>query len=96
MSILYSLLTEFFPYFPSPKRGWPIDEKCDCYTCKNYTKAYLRHLYICDEAFGKRLLSMHNIRFLIKLMEQAREAIKEDRFLVFKEKVIKEYGDREF
>ena len=74
----------------------PLDPNCDCYTCRNYTKAYLRHLYICDEAFGKRLLSMHNIRFLIKLMEQAREAIKNDRFLEFKEKVIKEYGDREF
>ena len=69
---------------------------CNGYCCKNHSRAYLRHLYICDEAFGKRLLSMHNIRFLIKLMEQAREAIKEDRFLEFKEKVIKEYGDREF
>ena len=74
----------------------PLDPNCDCYTCRNYTKAYLRHLYICDETFGKRLLSLHNIRFLIKLMEQAREAIKNDRFLEFKEKVIKEYGDREF
>ena len=58
----------------------PLDDKCDCYACKNYTKAYLRHLYVCDEAFGKRLLSIHNIRFLIHLMEGAREAIKEDRF----------------
>lgn len=74
----------------------PLDANCDCYTCRNYTKAYLRHLYICDESFGKRLLSIHNIRFLIKMMEEAREAIKNDRFLEFKEKIIKEYGDREF
>lgn len=74
----------------------PLDPNCDCYTCRNYTKAYLRHLYICDEAFGKRLLSIHNIRFLIKMMEEAREAIKNDKFLEFKERMIKEYGDREF
>jgi queuine tRNA-ribosyltransferase len=47
-----------------------IDDQCDCYTCKNYTKAYLRHLYKCDEGLGKRLLSIHNLRFLIKLMEE--------------------------
>ena len=74
----------------------PIDHECDCYTCKNYTRSYLRHLYKCEEGFGKRLLSIHNLRFLIRLMEQVRTAIKEDRFLEFKEKVIKEYGDREF
>ena len=70
----------------------PIDDKCDCYTCKNYTKSYLRHLYKCDEGFGKRLLSIHNIRFLIKLMEDIRTAIKEDRFKDFKEKFFEEYG----
>lgn len=70
----------------------PIDDKCDCYTCKNYTKSYLRHLYKCDEGFGKRLLSIHNIRFLIKLMEEIRVAIKEDRYLDFKEKFFEEYG----
>ena len=58
----------------------PLDSQCDCYCCKNYTKAYLRHLYVCDETFGKRLLSIHNLRFLIHLMEGARQAIKEDRF----------------
>ncbi len=70
----------------------PIDDKCDCYTCKNYTKSYLRHLYKCDEGFGKRLLSIHNIRFLIHLMEDIRTAIKEDRFKDFKEEFFKEYG----
>ena len=74
----------------------PLDPNCDCYCCKNYTKAYLRHLYAADEAFGKRLLSIHNVRFLIKLMEESREAIKEDRFGDFMEEKLKLYKDREF
>ena len=72
----------------------PLDEECDCYTCKNYTKAYLRHLYKCAETLGKRLLSIHNIRFLIHMMEEARTAIKEDRFGDFKDEFIKKYGDK--
>lgn len=71
-----------------------LDDECDCYTCKNYTKAYLRHLYVADEAFGKRLMSIHNLRFLIKMMEEARKAILEDRFLEFKDFMIKKYGDK--
>ncbi len=71
-----------------------LDSECDCYTCKNFTKAYLRHLYVSDEAFGKRLLSIHNLRFLISIMEGAREAIKEDRFLEYKEEILKKYGDK--
>ncbi len=61
----------------------PIDNNCDCYTCKNYTRAYLHHLVKCDEQFGASLLSIHNIRFLIRLTEQMREAIKEDRYEEF-------------
>lgn len=71
-----------------------LDDNCDCYCCKNYTKAYLRHLYVCDETFGKRLLSIHNVRFLIHLMEGARQAIKEDRFLEFMELQIAAFGDK--
>ena len=70
----------------------PIDSECDCYTCKNYSRSYLRHLYRCDEGFGKRLLSIHNLRFLIRLMEQIREAIKNDRFGDFKEEFFEKYG----
>ena len=70
-----------------------LDEKCDCYCCKNYTKAYLRHLYICDETFGKRLLSIHNTRFLISIMEGAREAIKEDRFGDYMTAVLAAFGN---
>ena len=70
-----------------------IDETCDCYTCKNgYSRSYLRHLYKCDEGYGKRLLSIHNIRFLTKLMEEVRQAIKEDRYLDFKNEFFEKHG----
>jgi tRNA-guanine transglycosylase, queuosine-34-forming len=72
----------------------PLDSECDCYTCKNYTKAYLRHLYVSEEQLAQRLLSIHNLRFLISIMEGAREAIKEDRFLEYKDEVLKKYGDK--
>ena len=70
----------------------PLDANCDCYTCRNYTRAYLRHLYVSEEIFGKRLLSIHNVRFLISLMEKAREAIKKDRFGDFKAEVYRSFG----
>ena len=63
----------------------PIEDDCDCYACQHYTKAYIRHLMKCDEAFGATLLSIHNIRFLIKLTEMMRKAIKEDRFDQFRQ-----------
>lgn len=69
----------------------PIEEDCDCYTCKNYTKAYIRHLVNVDEALGGRLLSIHNIRFLIRLTEELREAIKEDRLLEYRDEFYKNY-----
>lgn len=70
----------------------PIDEKCNCYTCKNYTRAYLRHLVKCNEGLGQRLLSIHNLRFLINLTEEVRKAIQEDRFLDFKEDYFKKHN----
>ena len=72
----------------------PIEDNCDCYTCKNYTKAYIRHLITCDEMLGGRLLSIHNIRFLIKEMEEIREAIKNDNFKNYKEKFISDYQNK--
>ena len=71
----------------------PLDPNCDCYCCKNYTKAYLRHLYVCDETFGKRLMSYHNVRFLIHIMEGARQAIKEDRFGDYMKVTLAAFGD---
>lgn len=68
-----------------------IEENCDCYACKHYTKAYIRHLITCNETFGARLLSIHNVRFLIKLTEELRKAIEEDTLLEYKEKFIEQY-----
>ena len=71
----------------------PIEESCTCYACKNYTRAYIRHLIICGETFGARLLSIHNINFLIKLTEDLREAIKNDNILEYKENFIHNYNN---
>lgn len=69
----------------------PIEDSCDCYACKNFTKAYIRHLITCDESLGGRLLSIHNTRFLIKMMEEIREAIKNDKFSEYKEDFLSKY-----
>ena len=69
-----------------------LDENCDCYTCKKgYSKAYIRHLIISDETLGARLLSIHNIRYLVRLTEDIRDAIKNDKMLEFREQFIKDY-----
>ena len=57
----------------------PLDPACDCYTCRHYTRAYLRHLAVAGEVLGLRLLSLHNLRFLVRLTEEARSAIAERR-----------------
>ena len=74
----------------------PLSDCCDCYTCKKgYSKSYLRHLIVANETLGARLLSIHNIRYLIHLVEELREAIKEDRLLAYREQFIKDYyGDK--
>ena len=69
----------------------PIEDGCDCYACKNYSKAYIRHLITVGEALGGRLLSIHNIRFLIKLTEEIREAIKNDKLLEYRDEFISKY-----
>lgn len=72
----------------------PISSECDCYACKHYTKAYIKHLINCEETFGARLLSIHNIRFLINLTEEIREAIKKDSLLEYRDIFVKKYyGD---
>ena len=58
----------------------PVEEDCDCYCCRNFSRAYIRHLIKSDEILGGKLLSIHNIRFLTRLMEDIRQAIMEDRF----------------
>lgn len=73
----------------------PVDCECDCYACKHYTKAYIKHLINADETFGARLLSIHNIRFLIKITEDLREAIKNDNILEYKKEFFKNYYGEE-
>ena len=70
----------------------PIDSECDCYTCKNFTKAYLNHLFKAGEISYFRLASMHNIRYYLNLMKQAREAILADNWLVFKKEFYEKRG----
>lgn len=78
------------------KKDWaPIDAKCDCYACQNYSRAYIRHLFQTNEILGIRLATIHNLRFIIHLMEQIREAIREDNLLEFKEAFYEEYGYNE-
>lgn len=70
----------------------PLDPSCDCYACKNYSRAYIRHLIRAGETFGIRLTSYHNLHFLLNLMEQIRQAIREDRLGDFREEFFEQYG----
>ncbi|MDG0871700.1 tRNA guanosine(34) transglycosylase Tgt [Paenibacillus thiaminolyticus] len=70
----------------------PLDPNCDCYTCRNYSRAYLRHLIKADETFGLRLTTYHNLYFLLNLMRQVREAIREDRLRDFRDEFFEAYG----
>ena len=58
----------------------PLDPDCDCETCGRFSRGYLRHLFVAEEMLGLRLVSLHNVRFLIRIGEQARSAILERRF----------------
>jgi len=69
----------------------PIEENCRCYTCKNYTRAYLHHLFKESELLALRLASIHNLHFLQSLIQEAREAILEDNFAVFKKDITANY-----
>lgn len=70
----------------------PMDENCDCYACRNFTRAYIRHLFKSGEILGLRLATWHNLRFLIKLMADVREAIKNDRLLDFRKEAFERLG----
>jgi queuine tRNA-ribosyltransferase len=62
----------------------PLDETCDCYTCKNYSRAYLRHLFVAGEILAMILNTIHNVRHYMRLMEKIRTALNENRFAEFK------------
>jgi len=70
----------------------PLDPHCSCYTCSNYTRAYIRHLIKADETFGIRLTTYHNLHFLLELMREVRQAIREDRLLDFRDEFFETYG----
>ncbi len=69
----------------------PLDKKCSCYTCKNFSKSYLRHLTTENEFLGMHLLTTHNLHFLIELMRKTREHIKKGTFNKFKKDFFKSY-----
>ena len=70
----------------------PLDDGCDCYVCRNYSRGYIRHLLKAGEMLGQRLTTYHNLYFLVNLMKDARKAILEDRFKEFKDEFLKNYN----
>lgn len=70
----------------------PIDDQCNCYTCRNYSRSYIRHLFKSDETFGLRLTSYHNLYFLLEVMRNIRQAILDDNLLEYREAFMEEYG----
>ena len=71
----------------------PLDHECDCYTCRNYSRAYLRHLYKSNEILSSMLLSEHNLHFLVHTMKNIRKALEEDRFIEYKREFYSKYDD---
>jgi len=71
----------------------PLDERCGCYTCKNFSRAYLRHLFNASEILGLRLVSWHNVYFFLDLMRKIRDAIRQDRFPEFKKEFLAAYNN---
>jgi queuine tRNA-ribosyltransferase len=72
----------------------PLCEGCDCYSCMNFSRAYIRHLFNVDEILGLQLVSLHNLRFFISLMEKTRLAITEGRFVEFKSEMLSKLQNR--
>jgi queuine tRNA-ribosyltransferase len=71
----------------------PIEEGCDCYACRTYSRAYLRHLLIAEEQLAGRMVSLHNIHYYMRLTRNIRTAIKENRFVEFKRDFFNRYGE---
>ena len=69
----------------------PMDETCDCYACTHFSRAYIRHLFNAKEITGGRLASIHNLRFLLHMMEEIRQAIAEDRLLDYRKEFYERY-----
>jgi len=75
--------------------GSPLDSECDCYTCENYSRAYLRHLFVSGEILAMVLNTIHNLRHYLRLMERIREAIREGRYPGFRDRYIRERNARD-
>lgn len=69
----------------------PIDKDCSCYTCKNFSRAYIRHLFNCNEMLGLRLATLHNIHFYMWLVSEARKQILEETFVAWKDQILKRW-----
>jgi queuine tRNA-ribosyltransferase len=78
--------------FRNDKR--PLDESCDCSACTRFTRAYIRHLFVSDEMLGLRLLSLHNVHFLVALMRAARDAIDNRTFDAWSQRWLDRYHSR--
>ena len=73
----------------------PLDENCDCYICKNFSKSYIRHLFKAEEITAPRMLSYHNIYFMKNIMNKIRDAIIKNRFLQYKREFFEQFNDKE-
>lgn len=71
----------------------PVDSTCDCYTCRNYSRAYLRHLFIAKEILGVILNTIHNVRYFLRLMEMIKEAIRNDAYAAFRKQFKQQASD---
>jgi len=69
----------------------PLDPSCSCYTCRTFTRAYIRHLFNVDEILGLRLTTIHNLAYLLDLMKQVRQAIKDDNLADLREEFYRNY-----
>ena len=69
----------------------PIEENCDCYACRNFSRAYIRHLIKAEEILGLRLITLHNLHFYVSLLRKARTAILEGAFEVFRRNFVSNY-----
>jgi queuine tRNA-ribosyltransferase len=73
----------------------PLDPACDCTTCRRFSRAYLRHLFVSNELLGMRLASVHAVHQMVSLVRQARRAILEDRFAAFRAAFLERFHSNE-
>jgi len=72
---------------------YPVEPNCSCYTCSNFSRAYLHHLFVSNEVLSAILASIHNVHFYLNMMSEIRKSIDEGRFSGYKENFLAEYGE---